>query len=292
VSEYSISFTEPYLGDKPVSLDVVGSSWEMARESYDEERMKGYVGFEKRYKNHWRGSLSFRLENVDVEGIDFDAPKEIKDVKGDNSLGGVRLGIGRDLTDDRFNPTRGYSFNASYEQVGGDHTFGILSGIHRRYQTLYEDLFERKTVLATKLLAATVIGDAPAFERFYGGGSGLYGIRGFDYRGVSTRGLPTTPAGVPIPGRKKKDPIGSDWILLAGAEVTVPLVGENLAGLFFVDGGAIDSGNYRAAVGIGIQILIPQWFGPVPMRFELAAPVMKDDEDETQVFSFSIGRLF
>jgi outer membrane protein assembly factor BamA len=30
----------------------------------------------------------------------------------------------------------------------------------------------------------------------------------------------------------------------------------------------------------------------VPMRFEFAVPVMKDDEDETEVFSFSIGRLF
>jgi len=292
VSEYLISFTEPYLDDKPLSLDVVGSSWEMTRESYDEERMKGYVGFEKRYKNRWRGSLSFRLENVDVDSIDLDAPKEIKDVKGDNSLGGVRVGIGRDLTDDRFNPTDGCSFNASYEQVGGDHTFGILSGIHRGYRTLYEDLSERKTVLATKLLAATVIGDAPPFERFYGGGSGLYGIRGFDYRGVSTRGLPTTSAGVPIPGGKEKNPIGSDWIFLANAEITFPLAGESLAGLFFVDSGAIDSGSYRLAVGTGIQILIPQWFGPVPMRFEIATPIMKDDEDETQVFSFSIGRLF
>ena len=72
----------------------------------------------------------------------------------------------------------------------------------------------------------------------------------------------------------------------------MPLVSNSFAALFFVDSGAIDSGNYRVAVGTGIQILIPQWFGPVPMRFEVASPVMKDDDDETQVFSFSIGRLF
>jgi outer membrane protein assembly factor BamA len=62
--------------------------------------------------------------------------------------------------------------------------------------------------------------------------------------------------------------------------------------LFFVDTGTIDSGGYRAAVGTGIQIMIPQWFGPVPMRFEIAAPIMRDDADDTQVFSFSVGRLF
>jgi outer membrane protein assembly factor BamA len=110
-------------------------------------------------------------------------------------------------------------------------------------------------------------------------------MRGFDYRGVSTRGRNT------ITG-KTDDPIGSDWIFLANAEVTVPLVGESLAGLFFVDSGAIDSGGLRAAAGVGVQIMIPQWFGPVPMRFEIAAPFMKDGDDEVRVFSFSVGRLF
>jgi len=287
VSEYSVSFTEPYLWNKPISLDVVGSSYERGRESYDEQRTKGYVGFEKRYKNRWRRSIGFRVENIEVGSLDTDAPQDIVDVKGDNTLAAVSFGVGRDLTDDKFNPSKGYSFNASYEQASGDHTFGILSGTYRLYRTIYEDLAERKTILATKLLGATMVGDAPPFEKFYAGGSGTYGIRGFDYRGISTRGLQRNVA-----NPQKKDPIGSDWIFLANAEVVVPLVSDNLAALFFVDSGTIDSGNYRAAVGTGIQIMIPQWFGPVPMRFEFAAPFMKDDDDETQVFSFSIGRLF
>jgi len=287
VSEYLISFSEPYFLNKPVTLDVVGSSWERSRESYDEGRLKGYVGLEKRYKDRWRRGISFRAENVDVDSLDGDAPQEIIDVKGDNMLVGIRLALSRDLTDAMFNPSKGYSFIASYEQVGGDHTFGILSGAHRYYKTLYEDFSERKTILATKLLAATIVSDAPPFEKFYAGGTGRYGLRGFDYRGVSTRGMQTS-----VPSPKRKDPIGSDWIILANAEVTVPIVSDNLAALFFIDSGAIDSGNYRASVGTGIQILIPQWFGPVPMRFEIAAPLMKDDADDTQAFSFSIGKLF
>jgi outer membrane protein assembly factor BamA len=217
--------------------------------------------------------------------LDDDVPQEIIDVEGGNLLAGVKLGIGRDLTDDRFNPSTGYNFNTSYEQVGGDYTFGILSGIYRKYNMLYEDLAERKTILATKVQASTIVGDAPPFEKFYAGGQGS--LRGFDYRGVSTRGLQTN-----VPNPERKDPIGSDWLFLASAEVTVPMVGETLSWLFFVDTGAIDTGGYRAAVGTGIQIMIPQWFGPVPMRFELGVPVMKDEDDETQVFSFSIGRLF
>jgi outer membrane protein insertion porin family len=289
VSQYIVSFGDPYWAgepNRPIRLGVTGSSWERQRENFDEERLKGYVGFERRFdKGRWRRSLGFRLEDVDIDSIDVDAPMEIKDVEGRNILAGIRFGIERNFTDDDFNPSTGSVFDASYEQVSGDYTFGILKGTQRWYRTLHEDLAERKTVLAIKLLAATTISDAPPFEKFYGGGTGTYGIRGFDYRGVSTRGLNTVTL-------ERDEPIGSDWIFLANTEVTVPMVGENLSALFFVDSGTVDSGSYRASVGTGVQIMIPQWFGPVPMRFELAVPMMKSDDDETQVFSFSVGKLF
>ena len=289
VSQYSISFGDPYWGgepNKPIRLGIGGSDWERPQETYDENRTKGSFSFNQRFnKGRWSQGISFRAENVTVDDIDLDAPTEIKDVEGDNFLAGIKFGIEQDLTDDEYNPTAGSVFDLNYEQVTGDYTFGILKGTQRWYRTLHEDLAERKTVLAIKLLGATTINDAPPFEKFYGGGTGTYGIRGFDYRGVSTRGINTVTL-------ERDDPIGSDWIFLANAEVTVPLTGENFAALFFIDSGAIDSGNYRASTGIGIQILIPQWFGPVPMRFELGIPILKDDEDETRVFNFSVGRLF
>lgn len=287
VSQYSITFTDPYWRDKPVSLDVVGSSWSRYRECYDEERIKGYVGFEKRLKNKWRKSIGIRAETVDVAGLDVDAPKEIMDVKGSNALFGVKLGIGRDLRDDIWYPSSGRWYDASYEQVAGDEIFGVLSGTYRWYKTLHEDLAERKTVLAMKLLGGVIVGDAQPFEKFYGGGTGTYGIRGFDYRGISPRGKQTNVA-----TPQRNDPIGSDWIFLANTEVTVPMGNDNFAALFFLDSGAVSTGGYRAAAGIGLQIMIQQWFGPVPMRFELAAPFMKSGDDETRTFSFSVGRLF
>jgi outer membrane protein insertion porin family len=265
-------------------MDVIGSQYERGRESYDESRTKGFLGFEKRYSDGWRRGIGFRLENVDVKDVDDDAPQEIKDVAGNNLITGVKFSLTKDKTDNRFNPTKGYIYDAEYEQVFGDFTFGVLTGGAKWYKTLYEDLAERKTVLETRIKAGTIIGDAPPFEKFYAGGIGS--IRGFEYRGVSTRGLSTGP----LP--QKEDPIGSDWMILAGSEVSVPLGSETFAGLLFVDTGMIDTGGFRSSVGTGIQILIPQWFGPVPMRFEFAIPITKSEQDDTQVFSFSVGRLF
>ncbi len=276
-SSYMVSFTEPYLYDKPVSMDVSARSFEREWESYTENRIGGGLGFEKRYDNDWRRGMSFRLDNVDVADLESDAPKEVLDVKGSNLMLGVRPYIGKDTTDSRFRPSKGYNFDFGYEQVAIDHTFGVLSGTQRWYHTLYEDLSELKTVLETKIHGGTIIGDAPLFEKFYAGGTST--IRGFDYRGVSPRG-------------SNGDPIGSDWIVNGSAEIAVPLGSEVFSWLFFTDAAMIDEGVPRSAIGTGIQIQIPQWFGPVPMRFELAAPITKEDEDDTRVFSFSVGALF
>lgn len=287
-SQYSVSFSDPYWRDEPITFNTLGQSWKRFRESYDEERLKGAFGFEHRLNEQWRRSIGLRAENVGVEDLDFDAPQEIRDIEGDNELFGVRFGAGFSGVDDLYDPSQGRTINAFYEQVTGDDTFGILEGSYTHYFTLHEDVLGRRTILAGKLLGGAILGDAPPFERFYAGGTSRYGIRGFEYRGVSTRGLQTN---VDPALAERKDPIGSDWIFLAGAEITIPLV-DNFGLLLFADSGTIDTGSYRLSIGTGLEIKVPQIFGNMPIRFEIAAPLLKDEEDETQVFSFSGGGMF
>jgi hypothetical protein len=63
-----------------------------------------------------------------------------------------------------------------------------------------------------------------------------------------------------------------------------------LAGVAFIDSGTVTDevgfDQYRVSVGIGLRLYIPQ-FGPAPLAFDFAVPLMKQDTDETQVFSFS-----
>jgi outer membrane protein insertion porin family len=286
-SAYSVNFVDPYWNDQPITLDVLGRSWKWFRESYDENRLKGAFEFEQRLGNYWRRSIGFRAENVRISDLDLDAPQEIRDVRGNSQLYGVKFGLGKTTVDDIYDPTVGWIGNAFYEQVTGDFTFGLLEGSYIHYIPLYEDVLGRKTVLSGRVRAATTVGDAPPFEKFYGGGTGHYGIRGFEYRGVSTRGFQTNVA-----NPRKKDPIGSDWIFLAGTELVVPLIGQNFSAVFFLDSGTVDTGSYRLSIGGGIEIKLPQIFGNLPMRFELGFPLLKSEGDETQVFSFSGGGFF
>ena len=105
-------------------------------------------------------------------------------------------------------------------------------------------------------------------------------MRGFDYREVSLR---DGPAG---------DPFGSDFEVLAGTEVIYPLYEDTVYGKVFYDTAMIETGPVRMAVGLGLEIIIPQLFQEVPIQLNFAAPVKKSDEDETEVFSFSFGFNF
>jgi outer membrane protein insertion porin family len=239
--------------------------------------------------DYWRRSIGFRAERVKISDLDFDVPTEIRDVEGGSDLFGVKFGVGKTSVDDLYDPTAGWRADATYEQVTGDFTFGKLEGNVVRYWAIHEDVLGRRTVLSGKVLAATTVAEAPPFEKYYAGGSGSYGIRGFQYRGVSPRGVQVIGG---VPTGVRRDPIGSDWIFLAKSELIVPLIGQNFNGLFFVDSGTVDSGSYRLSVGGGIEIKVPQIFGNMPMRFELGFPLLKSEGDETQVFSFSGGGLF
>ena len=127
VSQYSVTFTEPYLMDKPISMDVTGAYWTRWQESYDETRTKGIVGFDRRYKEGWHQGIGIRAEDVKISDVDDDAPKEIKEFEGHNFLTGVKYDFGRNTTDNKFNPTKGYVWDLAYEQVYRFEIFSALS---------------------------------------------------------------------------------------------------------------------------------------------------------------------
>ena len=286
-NRFRIDFTEPFLLDKPIQFGLGGYYFERERDSYDERRVGANMSFGRRlhwsFLEGWYGELAFRVENVNISDLHFFAPREVRDDKGDHLITSTKVSLVRDRTDSRFVPTKGDRFTLSYEQYGtfGGDFFGSLVSSYAWHKTLYTDVEDRKSVLTLRARGGAMFGDAPVFEKFYAGGIGS--LRGFEFRGISPR-------------RGYKDfAIGGNYMLMTGAEYSFPLFADVIRGVFFTDMGTVEEDfeitTWRASVGFGIRLQV-DFFGPVPMEFDLAIPVSSHKDDEEQIFSFFIGTVF
>jgi len=278
---YHVEWFDPMLFDLPYSAGVKAFAFNRNRHDYEESRLGAVFSVGHRFKNRWYGELAARVEGIRINDVDTDAAQELLDVDGSHLLVGLKGSLVRDRTDSRWLPSKGDRLRFSAEQVGGDFDFTVFRAAYSRYHTLLIDSQDRKHVLAARSNIGAIAGDAPIFERFYGGGMGS--IRGFDYRGISPRG------GV------KEDPIGGDFMVFLGGEYSFPIFGKDIRGVMFMDTGTVEENlnitTYRASVGFGIRWIVPI-FGPMPMSFDFAIPLSKDPQDDTQVFSFSLGWMF
>lgn len=288
VNRFRFDFTEPYLLDKPIRFDASGFLFERGRDGYDERRGGASFSFGRRFESGfwhgWANELSIRIENVNIDVdarlSDVFASKEIRKDEGSNFMTSIKASLVRDRRDNRFSPSRGDKISLGYEQfgaLGGDHIFGKLSAGYTVYKTITSDALDRPSVLRLRAQGGVIIGDAPVFTRFFAGGTGS--MRGFDFRGVGERD------GI------DHNNIGGNFLVLLGAEYNYPIYGDNIRGHVFIDSGTAGSGPFRISVGAGLRLLV-NILGSVPLEFNLAFPVSSDSEDDTQIFSFLIGRLF
>lgn len=286
-SIYSVSLTEPWFLDLPYSASVVGFFRTREFDQYDEERFGGRLGVARRFGTRWVGSVSLRAESIDITDVDSDAAVDFQDVEGQSFLTSVGFGLTRNTLNNRVRPTKGTVTEFGVEQfglIGGDYDFTKLTVAHEVYIPIDEDVLGRITFLTwTTRIGYIPQGpdDAPVFERYYLGGRSF---RGFDFRGIG-------PLGVRSDGTVTDEHVGGTWQFFTGLQVEKPLFAEFLSVVGFLDTGTLtdDVGfeDYRVAVGAGIRLYLPQ-LGPAPLAFDFAYPLVDQDGDDRQVFSFSV----
>lgn len=290
IERYTISLSEPFLFETDYSGSAQAFYRDRDFDEFDERRFGGRFSLGRRFGSLWSGSLNSRIESVEISNILPDSPVDIFELEGeDNAIIGVGPRFVRNTLDNQFLPTRGSRTEFGVEQVFGDFDFTRFEAQHSVFIPLARDDLDRATVLEL----STSVGyipqgedEAPVFERFYLGGNSF---RGFEFRTISPRSVRADN------GEPSDDPVGGTWQFFAGLQLRQPIFQNIVSAVAFIDTGTVtnDPGfeDYRVSVGAGLRISIPQ-LSPAPLAFDFGFPLLDEETDESQLFSFSIDLPF
>lgn len=282
-TRYSLSFTEPWLFDIPLSAGVDLYNWKKDFDEYDKDAIGMGLRFSYPVFDFTRVSMAYKYERAKIENIAEDASKTIKELAGTNIESSLMSSIRYDSRDRLFNPTEGqnHALTVQYSGIGGDIGFVKYTGELGVYIPLFWDTVGfihteggYITEISGKLL--------PDYEKFYLGG--INSMRGFDWRGIF------------VPDEEGLKTGGHKYVQL-NLEYIFPLVKKaGLMGVIFYDTGnvygkdeSIDLGRLRESTGAGFR-----WFSPVgPIRIEYGYILdPTDQEDKRGQWEFSMGAAF
>ncbi len=284
--DYIISWTEPWLFDRPISfgVDLYRRDSRFLSDVYDERRTGGDLRLGKKLMEFVRADLTYKLERDEIRNVSANASDLIKQEAGTFDVSSVELGITRDTRDSLINPRRGMRNAVSAELAGGPLGF---DRDYTKYITKHSIFFPLPLDLVLMFSGQAGLVDnfgdsprVPLFERFFLGGANT--IRGFKFRDVG-------------PKDATGEPIGGQSMIAGTAELTFPII-EKVRGAFFYDTGnsfedygKFDLGDLRAGAGIGLRLELP--IGPI--RLDYGWPIDRDEfQSSSGRFDFNIGYSF
>jgi outer membrane protein insertion porin family len=281
VQRYSVTFSEPYLGDQPVSLGLNGFYYERLYPEWTETRVGGGISLGYQFTHDLTGSVKFLGQNVDIKNPEFPVPS-LEDVLGHSPLFTTSVSLQHDTRDSPFMATSGHLISATIGETIGAFQYPQVALEWSQFFRIFERADRSgKQVLSLQVKAGYTGDNTPIFDRFYAGG--FSSIRGFAFRGVTPRD--------PVYGMG----VGGDFQMTATAQYMFPITADDmLKGVFFVDAGTVEPtitnwiDTVRVAPGFGLRISIPM-MGPAPIALDFAFPISKESSDQQQIFSFFVG---
>ncbi|MEZ6057285.1 MAG: BamA/TamA family outer membrane protein [Planctomycetaceae bacterium] len=278
VSRYSVSWRNPYFMGTDYSLGVDGFYYNRFFQDWTEERAGGRISVGYLFNRNWSAGVSLRLEDVGFSGFRTPAPALYNAAAGHSLLSTVQGRVTYDARDSSFLPSSGHMVEFAYEQAFGEFSYPHIDFTGSQYFTVYSRPDGGgKHILQFRGQVSWLGNGAPVYERLFAGGFQTF--RGFSFRGVSPR--------------QGTFRIGGDFMAIGSTEYSFPLTaGDGIRGVVFSDFGTVDDGvsfdKFRASAGFGFRVSVPA-IGPAPLAFDLAWPITKQADDNTQVFSFYVG---
>ncbi len=279
-SLYEISFRDPWLFDRPISLST--GIYKTTREyiDYDKDAFGVYLGLGKSLSEYWRGDISYNFEKAKISNISDDASLIIRDQEGTKTTSSITPKFIRDSRDNYLDPSRGSRnvFSFTFAGIGGSNAF-IKGTVDSGW---YFPLGPTTFMVRGRFGYATGIfgEELPLYERFYVGG--IYTIRGLGWGDAGPRDEATG------------DPIGGTEELIFNTEFIFPILTEiKLKGVVFFDAGNSyddfdEFGTLRYTTGTGIR-----WISPIgPIRIEWGYNLDQKPDESSNKFEFAFGSFF
>jgi len=288
-NKFSLSFTEPWLFDIPLSATVEAYDWEVDYDYYDKDSLGGALRFSYPFWENVRLYWGYRIDLSEVTEITEDASESIWQMEGENLTSSTEVAIRYDSRNRLFNPTRGsmHSISLEYAGLGGEVGFikteaetGWYFPLSRKFTGFLRAKGGMIEDVSGKLL--------PDYEKFYLGG--INSLRGFRWHDLAPQ----------EPSRRYPDQlisVGGDKYVQFNAELVFPIDEKSgVMGVVFFDTGevfgsdeTVDFGRLRESAGAGIR-----WYSPVgPIRVEyghILDPVPGFGEGGR--WEFTMGALF
>jgi outer membrane protein insertion porin family len=275
-----LSFTEPWLFDRPLAAGVDLFSTRRQFTEYDYDTLGGGVRFSHPFAEFWRWNTGYRLTRDKISGVTDSSATLLRDEVGTRVTSLVSGGVSRDSRDSVVAPTKGGQSSVTLDVAG-------LGGDSRYVKTIASTTYFKPIWLGHVLSARAEAGygfgwggeEVPVFERFYLGGPNS--IRGVKFRRIS----PTDETGLRIGGTSE---------LLGNLEYIVPLpFNLRVAGFFDIGnaygfGTKFDPTNTREAAGGGVRWLSP--FGPIRVDYGILLDRRKGED--FGALHFSVGSPF
>ncbi|MEK7313388.1 MAG: outer membrane protein assembly factor BamA [Deltaproteobacteria bacterium] len=283
-NRYQLSFTEPWLFDRPISAGV--DLFKTSREYPDFTESKDGFGLRlglPLYKRNTYLHFNYRLENVNIDHVAAAASTVILEQEGRSTVSSLTTLVKHDTRDDLFFPTEGVLATLSTEvaggPVGGTINYVKYEGSASKYFLLpWETVFSIRGVVGyTHSFGGQ---EVPIFERYFLGG--MNSVRGFKTRSL---GPVDSVTGETIGGRSKAL-INSEYIFPISEK-------DNFRGVLFFDmgnayEGAIKPGDMRKGAGFGIR-----WYSPIgPLRLEWGYNLDRKKDERPSMWEFTIGGSF
>jgi outer membrane protein insertion porin family len=284
-SRFSVGFTEPWLFDTPLSMNVELYKWSQDYIDYNKDSYGGRLGFSYPVWAYTRLYLGYLYDHAKVTGVDEDASTFIKDQEGVIRTSQVSTTLRRDTRDHAFLTTKG-SDNAlttdyAGQVLGGDAAYWRVVANSSWYFPLMWKLvgfLHGKAGYVDELPG----GILPIYERFFLGG--INSLRGYGAGKVGPRDPETG------------DYLGGDKMVLFNAELLFPIVEEQgIRGVLFYDAGnAFNNGDpikltdLQTDVGAGLR-----WYSPLgPLRLEWGYALNPKPYQDDYKWQFSMGIFF